>query len=99
MKINTCPFCGGSARLSFRETDYVGRNFRGDKKSKYIFQVVCNRCHSRGKPVKTDYLINANPWASLWNSTFDVETKAVINRTEEYRPWADKAIEAWNRRQ
>ena len=56
--LKPCPFCGGRASLSIRQGKFFGFNGLGDKKMKMVLQVICNRCHSRGKPITTDYLIN-----------------------------------------
>lgn len=96
--LKPCPFCGGKARLSFKDAAFAGQNCLGDKKVQYRFQVICNKCHSRGKPVKTDFLINPNPWGSLWANRQLPNTGVVAERTETLRPWAEKAIEAWNGR-
>ena len=53
-----CPFCGGNGNLSIRQGKFYGFNGIGDKKMKMVLQVICNRCHSRGKPITTDYLVN-----------------------------------------
>lgn len=77
-----CPFCGGNGNLSIRQGKFYGFNGFGDKKMKMVLQVICNRCHSRGKPITTDYLVNP--------SSNNYETIPV-----EY---FDKAWSAWNRR-
>ena len=46
--------------MSVRQGRYFGQNCFGDKKMRMVLQVICNRCHSRGKPITTDYLINPN---------------------------------------
>lgn len=100
-KLKPCPFCGGEAKLSFKDVEFYGMNCYGDKKIKYRVQVICNKCHSRGKPVKTDWLINPRPWNSLWancKSRHNPATDIVIKQTEMVRPWVERAIEAWNRR-
>lgn len=100
-ELKPCPFCGGKARLSFKDVEFGGKNYRGDRKVKYRFQVICNKCHSRGKPIKTDWLINANPWVSFWAESrrnYLSATDIVIERTEQCRPWAEEAIDEWNRR-
>ena len=77
-----CPFCGGNGKLSVRQDKFFGFNGIGDKKMKMRLQVICNRCHSRGKPIITDYLVNP--------SSSNYETIP-----EEY---FDKAWSAWTRR-
>ena len=56
----SCPFCGGNGNLSIRQGKFFGVNGFGDKKMKLVLQVSCNRCHSRGKPITTEYLVNPN---------------------------------------
>ena len=97
-ELKPCPFCGGKAKLSFKDVDFAGQNCLGDKKLKYRFQVICNKCHSRGEPVKTDFLINPNPWASHYANRKYLQSEKVENMTEMLKPWAEEAIEAWNRR-
>lgn len=100
MELKPCPFCGGKARLSFKDVEFAGQNCYGDKKVRYRFQVICNKCHSRGKPIKTDFLINPNPWNSHYaNRGYSPwESKKIDDMTEMLEPWAEAAIEAWNRR-
>lgn len=95
--LKPCPFCGGMAKLSFADVAFGGQNYIGEKRLKYRFQVICNRCHARGRPVVTDWLINPNPWISKWRDVrFDTERTA--QETEKVRPWAERAINEWNRR-
>ena len=94
-KLKPCPFCGGEARLSFKDYAFYGQNYIGDKKKKYRVQVICNRCYSRGKPIVTGWLINPDPYASIFvlgrkTNTFEQE--------EMFEPYVRRAIEAWNRR-
>ena len=98
--LRECPFCGGKARISFKDCEFGGKNCLGDRKVKYRFQVICNKCYSRGKPVKTDFLINPNPWHSHYANRGDYYGKSEVidNMTEMLKPWAEEAIEAWNRR-
>ena len=96
--IKPCPFCGGYPKLFFKEVDFYGRNYLGDKKSKYRVQMICTRCHARSKPIKTDYLINCNPHQSNFENKEWVYTDIRRKQTEMIRPWVEKAIEAWNRR-
>ena len=97
-ELKPCPFCGGKARLSFKDVEFAGQNFRGDKKVKYRFQVICNKCFSRGRPVKTDFLVNPDPWVSHYANRNYGASKKVDEMTEMLKPWAEQAIEAWNRR-
>lgn len=98
-ELKACPFCGGKARVSFKDVEFGGKNYLGDRKVKYRFQVICNKCYSRGKPVKTDWLINCNPWHSRYASGRNYgESEFVDKMTEMVKPWAEKAIEEWNRR-
>lgn len=97
-QLKPCPFCGSKARLSFKDAEFIGKNYRGDRKVKYRLQVICNKCHSRGKPVKTDSLINPKPYVSLWYDSSYPATDIALEQTEVFRPWAEKAIDAWNRR-
>ena len=96
MNLKPCPFCGGKARLSFKDVEFGGENFYGDKKLKYRFQVICNICHSRGKPVKTEFLINPNPWVSGYANRKGYTPNDGM--TEMLKPWAEEAVKAWNRR-
>lgn len=97
-ELKPCPFCGGKARISFADVEFGGINYFCDRKVKYRFQVICNKCHSRGRPIKTDWLINCNPWLSNWTGRNYNLTQIVEEQTEMVRPWAEKAIEEWNRR-
>lgn len=98
-KLKPCPFCGGKAKVSFKNHSFKGRNDFGDKKLKYRVQVICNRCRSRGKPIITDWLINPNPWMSEWGNQGKATTPRMIAQTEAFKPYVEQAIEAWNRRE
>lgn len=50
--LKPCPFCGGKAKISFKDYRFCGYNGIGDKKVMYRVQIICNRCRSRGKPQK-----------------------------------------------
>lgn len=83
-KLKPCPFCGGKARIHFKNYKFWGWNGMGQRKLKYRVQVICNKCHSRGKPIVTDWLIDASPyWAK---------------HAETFAPYIEKAINAWNTR-
>lgn len=50
--------------------------------------------------MKTDFLINPNPWHSHYANRgyYYGESEVIDNMTEMLKPWAEQAIEAWNRR-
>ena len=96
--LKLCPFCGGKAKVSFKNHAFKGQNNFGDKKLKYRVQVICNRCKSRGKPVFTDWLINPNPWMSAWGNQGEAATPRMIAQTEAFKPYVEKATKAWNKR-
>ena len=98
MELKPCPFCGGKAKVSFRNHAYKGQNYLGDKKLKYRVQVICSRCKSRGRPVFTNWLINPNPWMSAWGNQGEATTPRMIKQTEEFKPYVVKAVEVWNKR-
>ena len=97
-ELKTCPFCGSYPKLSFKEVEFYGRNYIGDKKSKYRVQMICKRCHARSKPIKTDYLINCNPHKSNFENSIYEISDLRKKQTEMIRPWVEQAVEAWNRR-
>ena len=96
-ELKPCPFCGGKARISFLQTAFAGINGFGDKEIKYRVQIICNKCHSRGKPITTDWMINPYPWQSSWNQKYKKYDKNQ-EETERFRPYVEQAIEAWNTR-
>ena len=97
--LRPCPFCGGKARVSFKDCEFGGHNGFGDRKMKYRIQVICNKCHSRGRPVKTDWMIYPEPYSTEWSSRYNGRPSAkVIAESNRFRPWVQKAIDAWNQR-
>ena len=79
-KIKPCPFCGGNASLSYRDIGFGGWNCLGDKKLKYRVQVICDRCKSRGKPITTDFIINANPYYANGQKAFEKYNMLAIDK-------------------
>lgn len=100
--LKLCPFCKGTAKLSFKQVRFGGWNFQGERRLKYRVQVICNRCHARGKPVTTDWIVNANPKDTLFviGEFFYsiVSTEYHDKMTKAFEPYVEQAIEAWNRR-
>lgn len=86
-ELKSCPFCGGKAKISYKDYRFYGRNAFGDVKKKYRLQVICNRCRSRGAPIITAWLINPNPYALFRK-----------DQAEMFAPYIERAVEAWNRR-
>lgn len=97
-ELKPCPFCGGKGKISFKDYRFGGKNFNGDRKVSYRFQVICNRCRSRGKPVITPMLINPNPYISEWGNRYYNKSEACRQETERFRLYVEQAAEAWNRR-
>lgn len=97
-QIRSCPFCGGRGRVSFKDARFAGQNYRGDKKIVYRVQIICNRCASRGKPIRTEPLINPNPYGCAWGPTYDAKSPVCQRQTELFAPYVEAAIRAWNER-
>lgn len=51
-KLLPCPFCGHeNISINGRQVRFIGQNDFGVKKIKISRYAVCNKCHSRGKPI------------------------------------------------
>lgn len=94
--LKPCPFCGGNAKLSFKDYRFCWQNDRGDKKLQYRVQVICNRCRSRGKPIITEPLLNSSPYSTTYYMGEDHEYYGKNNET--FEPYFRAAAEAWNTR-
>lgn len=94
----SCPHCKGNAKVSFKDSRFVGENIRGDKKLVYRVQVICNKCRSRGKPVFTEPLINPNPYITKWGNCYHAESDVCKSETERFLPYVMAAISEWNTR-
>lgn len=97
-ELKPCPFCGGKAKVSFRDYRFCGYSDRVDRKICYRVQVICNKCRSRGRPIITDPLLNPNPYISKWGNSYSPDSTNCREQTELFEPYVNKAIEAWNRR-
>lgn len=79
-----CPFCGSnSVSVAHKEVRYIGQNAFGVKKLKMKAYCVCNKCHSRGKPV---FYVGYSSAAGYDENHLPVYS------------CGDKAIENWNMR-
>lgn len=85
--------CGGEAKVAFCQQSYFGQNCFGDKKIKYRVYMICKKCHARGKPIITDWLINPHPWDSIYSGRI----RHNAEQDEMFAPYVERAIEAWNR--
>lgn len=51
-KLLPCPFCGHeNISINGRQVRFIGQNEFGVKRIKISRYAVCNKCHSRGKPI------------------------------------------------
>lgn len=100
-EIKRCPFCGGEGKPSFRQIEFIGQNYEGNKKIVYRVQVICNSCKARGKPIRTDPIIDPMPWFSKWGDRYHPESHLsgwCKVQTEMFEPYVEQAIDAWNTR-
>ena len=100
-ELKPCPFCGGNAKISFKDKDWGGWNGKGDCRKAYRIQAICKRCFSRGKPVTTEWLINPKPNYSIYYGKYkesSLDVPAVKEATEMFKPYVEQAVEGWNRR-
>lgn len=88
IELKPCPFCGGEAKPSIEFMhDKEDRPSEQKYAKKCIVQVICNRCHSRGKPVS----FYSTTWGDLVNVPY-------LMQKENAAPWVNLAIDYWNRR-
>lgn len=79
-----CPFCGStSISVAHREERFIGQNNAGIKKIKMAAYCICNKCHSRSKPV---VYIGYTRYADY------------IKDYRHVYSCGDEAVEEWNRR-
>ena len=48
LKLRNCPFCGGRAKVSYRQYRFIKQYDDGTKRIKYAFYGICNRCKATG---------------------------------------------------
>ena len=92
-ELKPCPFCGGKAKIHYRQYKFFGQNDFGNKKLKYIVQVFCNKCNSRGEPITTDWLIDPSPYHA---SPDFPEGHYLRKQWEIFEPYIKRATNAWN---
>lgn len=91
--LKPCPFCGGKAKISFKDYRFIGYNWIGDRKVMYRVQVICNKCRSRGKPIITPGMVNPNPYISKWGNCYYEKSERGKKETEMFEPYVHEAIE------
>ena len=70
-ELKPCPFCGSeSMRIVIKKLSTLW--LMDCKKSKYKYYAMCNKCYSKGRPIKTEFIKH--------NSTSSIGTeKAIAN--------------------
>jgi len=81
-ELKPCPFCGGNAKISWKDIAFAGQNDFGFKRRKFRCRVTCNKCHAHGSPVTTDWIDGMRP----------------IYDKPPFTEYAKGAIELWNER-
>lgn len=104
-ELKPCPFCGGRGKINAKQSGFFGENCFGNKKIGWTVYVKCTKCHSRGKPIKTDPIkLYAGDRAggaqySFYTTSYWVgASRGFEGATKTFEPYATQAIEAWNRR-
>lgn len=104
-KLKPCPFCGGKAKINARQARFCGKSYDGNVKISWAIYIKCNKCHSRGKPIRTMPIWMyygeggsrsvGNFYASKYWGTNGV---GLQEANDTFKPYVEEAIEAWNRR-
>ncbi len=54
-KLKPCPFCGSdSIKVASKKIEL--RQNEQTRQHRHMFYATCNKCHSRGKPIRTGWL-------------------------------------------
>ena len=83
-KLKPCPFCGGKAKVMYREAEFIGWRGDGMKDKSFFVYVACNRCRARGPLVKSDVIVGKEQYMRGFERLMT--------------PYRNDAIDAWNRR-
>jgi hypothetical protein len=104
-ELKPCPFCGGKPKINARQSKFIGQNGYGNKKIVWTVYIKCNKCHSRGKPIKTEPIkLYDEAHRSLGVGNFYCTEfwrgsgSGLMTATLNFEPYVQQAIEAWNRR-
>ena len=104
-EIKPCPFCGGKAKIMGKQHGFHGENCFGNKKLSWKIYVKCNKCHARGRPIVTDPIklyTGGSPViseGSFYSTEYWLGSGlGLMTATLTFKPYVQKAIEAWNRR-
>ena len=84
---------------------FYGQNALGNKKLSWKIYVKCNKCHARGRPVTTEPIklyggqFPMDGLGSFYQTEYFLGSgRGLMAATLTFEPYAQKAIEAWNRR-
>lgn len=102
-EIAPCPFCGGKGKIMAKQSSFHGENALGNKLLGWTLYIKCNKCHSRGKPIKTEpiKLYPDNGYraiGSFYSTIFWGKGNGLEEANQTFSPYVEKAIEAWNTR-
>lgn len=105
LELKPCPFCGWKPKINARQSKFCGKNYLGNVKLIWTIYIKCNKCHSRGKPIKTEPIkLYEGESGSLGTGNFYSTEfwlgagRGLMTATLKFEPYVEKAIEAWNRR-
>ena len=103
-ELKPCPFCGGKPKINARQSKFIGQNCFGNKKLVWTIYIKCNKCHSRGRPIKTEPIkLYEGERSSLASGSFYATEywrsgSGLMTATINFEPYVKQASEAWNRR-
>lgn len=82
IELRECPFCGGKAKVSYRQYRFMGQYDDGTKRIKFAFYGICNRCKATGGTItgeihcglvksRDDFAFYEELAAETWNRRAD----------------------------